>query len=172
MSNKGRSGINRALSWLKKTLEITEKTTAPDTLMAGVRPIIDTFGWERLSAEGGAENQNNQSNLGVDQAILAAVPEGTMRYVIFASASHNDPVAGGLTLTIQIKTVDALDIGIAGPVIDCPISPTRLAKTEPFLMAPGEQLLSRSTPAPAAGQRIFIRAKFVDIPVGEYVPPR
>ena len=164
-----RSGINRGFMWIRKVLEITEETEVPQVVSEQVRPAIDLFGWDRYTP-GHPDDINAQGTLAADSVLLAPVPAGIMRYVIFASCSHNDPVAGGLELSIQVRVEGALDIGVSRP-IQVLANPTRVGIERSILMAPGEVLLCRSNPAPAAGTRIFIRYRFVDLPFGEYIPP-
>jgi len=164
--------VKRAFIWLRKTMRITDKTTLPGAILGEIRPGIDTFGWDRLAPESAGEgvgptNENAQSNLATDSVVLSAVPTGVMRYVIRASCSHNDPVAGGLELSMQVRS-GGLDVAItqSRPIA---ANPCRNGLDRNILLAPGEILLARSTPAPAAGTRIFIRYQFVDIDFGEYI---
>ncbi len=165
-----RSGINRGFMWLRKVFEVTEETETPQVLSEVAQPIVDTFGWDRYSPNGIPDDINAQGTLAADSVLLAPVPAGIMRYVIFASCSHNDPVAGGLELSMQVRVGAALDIGVSRP-IQVLANPTRVGIERPILLAPDELLLCRSNPAPAAGTRLFVRYRFVDIPFGEYIPP-
>ncbi len=161
-----RSGINRSLMWLRKVLQITEETDSPRVLSEIAQPSIDLFGWDRLAA--GAQGENATGAATSDFVGLTAVPEGTMRYVILASMSHDDPVAGGLSMSF-IMRVDGLDIGIGPPAIGLLAEPVRAGLGRPILMEPGSFLIARSTPAPAVAQAINIRYRFVDIDFGEYI---
>jgi len=168
-----RSGINRGFMWLRKVLEITEETDSPRVLSEIAQPSVDVFGWQRYSPDpipGRPDDINAQGTLAADSVLLAAVPADIMRYVIFASMSHSDPVAGGLELSMQVRVEGALDIGIGRP-IQVLANPTRCGIERSILMQPGEVLLARSNPAPAVGTRLFIRYRFVDLPFGEYIPP-
>ncbi len=165
-----RSGINRGFMWLRKVLEVTEETDTPRVLSEIAQPTLDTFGWDRYSPNGVPDDINAQGTLAADSVLLAAVPAGIMRFVIFASCSHNDPVVGGLELSMQVRVQGALDIGISRP-IQVLANPTRTGLERSILMQPGEVLLCRSNPAPAAGTRLFVRYRFVDLPFGEYIPP-
>ncbi len=165
-----RSGINRGFMWIRKAVEITEETDSPRVLSEIAQPTVDLFGWDRYTPDGVPDDINAQGTLATDSVLLAAVPEGIMRYVIFASCSHNDPVAGGLELSMQVRVAGALDIGVSRP-IQVLANPTRTGIERSILMQPGEVLLCRSNPAPAAGTRLFVRYRFVDLPFGEYIPP-
>jgi len=164
-----RSGINRGFTWLRKVLQITEETEAPSVLSDIVRPSMDVFGWERLAGLVGTPPQTeaNQGALAGDSVLLSAVPDDVMRYVIFFSCSHDDPAT--LALSLQIRT-GGFDFGIDPPLLAAPVSPARIGLSRNILIQPGDILLCRSSPAPAAGTRLFIRYKFVDLDPGEYLP--
>jgi len=170
-----RSGINRALMWLRKTLQITEVTDSPQILSEILRPTIDVFGWERWSPESGVGNPPEREiatgALATASVILAVVPQGVMRYYMFVSGSHNDPVAGGLDLALICRS-GGVDLAVAPAVQGAsPLLIRHGFAGRPFLLAPGQQLVMRSVPAPAAGLVLTMRAQFVDIDFGEYVPP-
>jgi len=164
-----RSGINRGLIWLKKVLQITEETEAPSTLSELVTPSMDVFGWSRLLGQDGTQRQteNNQSSLASDIVLLTAVPQDVARFVIYASCGTDDPAAPDLSM--QVRT-SGVDVAIEHAAQGLNIEPARWGLTRNILLVPGEQLLCRSSPAPAAGQRIFVRMTFVDLEPGEYLP--
>ena len=170
-----RDKVKRAFIWLRNTLRIIDRTTLPGEILGEIRPTLDTFGWDRLSpaaaGEGvGPTDLNAQGTLNADIVTLAAVPQGVMRYVFRASCSHNDPVAGGLALSIQVRN-GSIDIGL-NPSQAVEANPIRHGMDRSFLLAPGEQLICRSVPAPGLTERLFIRYRFVDLDFGEYIPPR
>ncbi len=169
MSEKGaqRSGINRAFSWVKKVMEITQPTDVPDRVSPLVQPTLDLFGWERRIDQ--AANTTTTGADAADVVIAAAVPEGIVRYVLYLSASHDDPVAGGLLLSLQVRS-NAVDFGLQVP-FQCLATPARMGLERPILLEPGQQLLCRSNPAPAALTSMFLRFRFIDLPIGEYMPP-
>ncbi len=164
-----RSGINRALMWLRKTLQITEETEAPQILSEILRPTIDVFGWQRWSPEGIPDREIATGALATASVELDAVPAGIMRYYMFVSGSHNDPVGGGLDLAL-ICRAGGIDLAVAPAVQGA--SPLLIRHGfGSVLLAPGQQLVIRSVPAPAAGLVLTMRAQFVDIDFGEYIPP-
>lgn len=168
-----RSGINRGFSWLRKVLQVTEETESPSTLGELVRPTMDVFGWERLAPFLVGAGPTTDATTGADATdivILEAVPAGVMRYVLRASCSHDDP--GGLVLSMQVRS-GGVDIALqkdSGVATQAAL-PFRLGLERCILMAPGEQLLCRSSAPPAALTSLFIRYHFVDIDFGEYIPP-
>ena len=177
MSEPRQSGINRAFSWLKRTLQITEKTVAPDFLFSGAQPVLDLFGWERLApaivGPGGPESLSANGADNADTAQFGVVPEGVMRLILRASMSTNDLLTG-MTLSMQVTSG-----GIAVAIAAARIEPAVVPGSEParypldrwILMGPGDQLGVRSSTAPAVGSRLNIRMQFVDLDVGEYVAP-
>ncbi len=159
--------IKRSFQWLRKSLEIIDRTTLPGEILGEVRPTIDTFGWERLNGDVQFENINGA--LQSSSVFLSAVPEGVTRYVIYASMSHNVP--GNITLSFQVRlSIGAIDIGVGGSLKNVPASPFRTSLDRNIVLTAGEQLLARSVPTPGAAEQLFIRYKFIDIAVGEYIP--
>jgi len=170
-----RSGINRGFMWLRKVLQITEETDTPRVLSEVAQPSLDAFGWSRVASQDGTptQSENNQGVLGGNSVLLSAVPAGVMRYVIYAACGHNDDTQA-LNLSLQIRLIDALDIGIQ-PSELLPIQSGQMiiqhGSRRSILLSPGEILLCRCQPNPDPGKRLFVRYKFVDLEPGEYVPP-
>jgi len=166
MSETGRGGINRAFSWLKKVLQITEKTVAPDSLLPDVRSTLDLFAWERLAEP--VTRQFAAGALAANVVGLPTVPDGVMRYYQYLSVGHDDPAGGGLSLSLQIRSA-GFDFGVDIIHVDQLPDPMKSGITKPLLLRPGESLFCFSDPAPAAGQQLLIRGMFIDIEVGEYI---
>jgi len=163
-----RDKVKRAFIWLRDSLRVIDKTTLPGEILGEIRPTIDTFGWERLG--GPLQEESSTAGLGSNGVILSAVPEGIMRYVVFASCSHNDTVST-LNMSLQVRhPTGPTDFGISpGVVIDA--QPVRLGLDRRILLAPGQQLAAFSRPAPGGAFALTVRMLFIDIPVGEYIPP-
>ncbi len=165
-----RSGINRGLMWLRKSLEITEETESPRVLSEILQPTIDTFGWERLgeaitvrTAAGG--NPNSVSS--------PAVPNDVLRLLLAASVDTSD-LAGGFTLWIEVRNAAGFDLGLTSPVL-VPLSTLaiRVPLLRPVVLRPGDVLRGRSSDNIGVGN-LTLTEVFVDIPGrkgGEYVPP-
>lgn len=164
-----RDKVKRAFVWLRKALRITDKTTLPGHVLGEIRPSLDVFGWERLEGPGTVETA--QGALATDVVVLTAVPDGVARFVIYASCSHSDTV-NGLILSMQVRTVVGTDIGVEAweYVNPCTAQPVLFPLKRNILLQPGEQLICRSRVPPAAGTRLFIEYKFVDLTPGEYLP--
>ncbi len=167
MSNKGRSGINRALSWLKKTLEITEKTTAPDSLMADVRSTIDVFGWERMAE---AEFETATSGVGGSNVQFTSVPTGVVHLYLHASVRID--VAGPFNVWVGIRGPARGPIGtVACSPVAAAIDAQKVSPLfRPVILPEGFQLEGRSEAAVALGS-VILEAFRIVLPVGEYIPP-
>ncbi len=172
MSEKGaqRSGINRAFSWLKRSLQITEPTDSPDRLSPLVQPSMDLFGWERLPQQ---EATTFLGALAADSVETLQVPDGIFRLVVNASLTHDDPLIGGtLWFEHRVDRGGALAVGLyqgvpaalllGGITIKCGLG-------RMLLMSPGDRLIGRSFPAPGAAEQISMIVSSVDISEGEYV---
>lgn len=161
------SGITRSLMWLRKVLQITQKTDSPRVLSEVLDPIIDVFGWERLN-----ETVNLTTTSAVNQSIVSApaVPDDVLRLVLEANVETTEST---LPFTMWIDHLDGdsnITVGVMRP-IDIPISTIiiRCAMQRQIIMSPGDQLVGRSTPASGVGDTLSIRQRFVDLPIGEYI---
>ncbi len=160
--------INRPLAWIRKALEVTEKTDAPRGFDANIRTILDAFGWERLN-----ETVTTRSvGVNVDVIQSPAVPEGVLRLVTSACVETSNTA---LPFTLWIEHTDgtgAGSIGIMRP-IEIPISATVIIKAgveRIHVLRSGDSLRGRSSPASGIGFDLRISLRFVDLPiVGEYV---
>lgn len=163
-----RGGINRAFSWLKKVLEITEVTNAPDVLLPTVQPELDVFGWERLEE---METQV-QSTAGVTFAVsLETVPEGEMWYVVAAELTHDEGASKDLTLVLVNR------VGVEVALITTSGTPQFFRRslgsnsgTSPIIVPQGWTLRGVSRNQINIGFTFQISAHFQRIAVGEYVP--
>ncbi len=162
-----RSGINRALMWLRKTLEITEETDSPRVLSEILGPTLDVFGWERLN-----ETVSNVATSAVNQSTIAGpvVPADVLRLVLEANVETAEST---LAFTMWIDHLDGdsnINVGVMRP-IEIPISAIsiRCAMTRQVIMSPGDVLSGRSSPATGVGDTLVLRQRFVDLPIGEYI---
>jgi len=166
--------VKRALIWLRTAFRITDKTTLPGEILGEIRPTVDTFGWDRLNPQSsgpgeGPQSLNANGALAAASASFAAVPEGVMRYIISASWSTDDPALVAFLLAEIVK--DGITIAVQEPFfINANGANVRIGLQRHILLEPGDVLQMRSSVAPAAAQRNNIRARFVDIDFGEYIP--
>jgi len=166
--------IKRAFVWLRQSLRIVDRTTLPGTILGEVRPTLDTFGWDRLSPSpsgvgNGPRSLNSNGALASATAAMVAVPDGVMRYIINASIQTDDPA---LVAFMRFEVVkDGIAIAAQEPFfINANGANVRIGLNRHLLLEPGDVLQAVSSVAPAAGQRNSIRARFVEIDFGEYVP--
>jgi len=170
--------VKRALIWLRTAFRITDKTTLPGEILGEIRPTVDVFGWDRRNPQSSGPGAGPVvlaiTGLPVSDILVSpAVPEGVMRYIIYASMSHND--SAGLVLSMQVRTPGNVDVAINAPPggsnFTIPEQPYRVGLERSILLEPGESLMVRSIPPPAIGLTLFLTQKFVDIDPGEYMPP-
>ncbi len=163
-----RSGINRGLMWLRKVLQITEETESPRVLSEIVGPTIDTFGWSRL----GPDQQTFTRTVGTNVDVIESpvVPDDVVRLITAACVETNNAVLA-FTLWIELSNgTGAGSISIIRP-LEIPISavPIKVGVERIHVLAPGERLRGRSSPATGVGSDLRIYQRFIDLPFGEYV---
>ncbi len=158
-----RSGINRALMWLRKVLQITEETDSPRVLSEKLRPVIDVFGWERrnevavLSFTGAAAAAS---------VVTSPTPADVLRVITGASIESTDPAL--LVMWIAKRSEPgSVQFGLSEPFEA--VENVQIALKRQVILKPTERLVGRSDPAPAVATALTIRFEFVDLPVGEYL---
>ncbi len=164
-----RGGINRPLSWIKKSLQVTEVTEVPDRILPDVRPVLDALGWERLqesvclTLSNAAPANSIFTNPVTDQSMV--------RYFLKVSGNHFDT---GVTHTVWLEK-RCLDPVRGASDIGLPLDRRQIVVGEAASMightfvVPGQSLVFRSFAALAVGT-IQIHLEFIDIPLGEYIP--
>jgi len=167
--------VKRAVIWLRTAFRITDKTTLPGEILGEIRPTVDTFGWDRLNPQssGPGNGPTSESVLGpLANAVvsLAAVPEGTMRYVISASMETNDP---GLIAMMRFEVVsEGIAMGLQAPFfINANGFNVRIGLERHLVLEPGDVFRMVSEPAPGGAFRNTVRMRFVDLDFGEYIAP-
>ncbi len=161
-----RSGINRGFMWLRKVLEITEKTDVPQVLSEVARPVVDMFGWERLPTSASEEFIGSDAT---DNVVSLQVPDGFVQLITAASVETTEAVSTALWLTKRPKEANQ-QIALVSPV--AVLSDLQVALTRPIVLLPGERLIGRSpTGTPAVGENLTLRFSSVLLPIGEYIPP-
>ncbi len=162
-----RSGINRALMWLRKTLEITEATDSPRVLSEVLGPTLDVFGWERMNE---TTARANVSGANVNTITSPAVPDGVLRLILEANVETSNSALAFTMWMDHLSAQENVNIGVMRPV-DIPISAIviRVAMTRTLILRPGDILQGRCSPATGVGDTLSLRQRFVDLPIGEYV---
>ncbi len=167
MSHRG--GINRAFSWIKKVLEVTEVTTVPERVLSEVQPSVDLFGWERFE-EVATENVGLANTASVAGTI---VPADVNRLYIAASVESDD-IVNQLTYWIEMFPLGGDSVPVTPPVTPPINGATSFVRAgglpRPFLVGPGGTARGRCAPATAGGTVLRVRLIFIDISLGEYIP--
>lgn len=158
--------IKRAITWIRKSLDITEKTTNPGTIDGNIRPTIDAFGWERLP-QTELTSVSSPSGTSVDFG-AAFTDTQSIRLIMKASFRHTDT---GVTHSVSI--IKRLSSG--GAEVGLPLDRPTIIVGEiasmighTYLIA-GQILQFQIVTALVAGA-IAANIEFVDIPRGEYIP--
>lgn len=158
--------VKRSFVWLRKTLGIIDKTTLPGEVLGEIRPTIDSLGWFRY------ENlEVSQINAGAPTAVVASpvTPPNVIRVVVNASVSHSDTAVAHLASLNKRRNPGNFNIGL----------PTDRALIEVgefcsligrMTLMENEFLIGQVVAAPAVGN-LTLRFFFVDIEIGEYIPP-
>ncbi len=161
--------IKRAILWIRRSLEITERTDVPESIENVVRPVVDIFGWEALPrAE--AAIATNPLAIAVNTAV---VPPGIFRYVLNANVEHTDTI----TVTHRLWISKAIQNGVrVGLPVDRRVAEVgeNVSMDGTTYLLPGDFLFGESTLIMAAGN-IAISIIFIDFPfdtlagIGEYI---
>ncbi len=158
-----RSGINRALMWLRKTLEITEETDAPQVLSEILRPTIDVFGWERLATP------TFDTEFSPTTIVAGPItPPGVLRIVTTVSVRHTDVgVTHILWMDKLIETGEIIGLVQNPPAL---LNDVSMGLDRWIPVEAGARLRGRTFLALAVGN-IALDFQFVDLPIGEYIAP-
>lgn len=158
--------IKRNFLWLRRTLGIIDKTTLPGEIVGEVRPIIDTFGWDRLP-----EEQFLTATAGQPATAIASAdtPPDTLRLVYGASLEHTDTGVNHIAWLIKRRNPGALDVGLPTDRQDIDVGEF-LSMIGTCFLVEGDFIIAEIIGAPVAGQ-LTLRLNVVDVDLGEYVPP-
>jgi hypothetical protein len=161
--------IKKAITWIRRSLEIKEKTSMPGTVDDTIRTTIEAFGWERLNESEGLVTSGAGPR---DNTITPVVPAEVLRLVIAASVEMDDPL-GPFTLFLEHEWNSLTRTGVCPPfttVVNG--SGVRVGLTRPIVMRPNDRFRGSCIPAIAIGANLIVRQIVIDIPIiGEYVPP-
>ena len=101
-----------------------------------------------------------------------AVPAGTHRLILSASIEQSDSSqAFHLWLEHQVAAAGIV-VGVAGPfVVASGTSGVKIALPRPILLAAGDELRGRCSPAVVTAESLTLNMRFIDLPItGEFVP--
>lgn len=158
--------IKRALTWIRKTLDITERTNMPEGIMRNIKPTLDVFGWERLPEARAVVNTGTN----VSSQVSSVTPDETTRLVYACSVeTSNNLLAFWLWIEHRV-TASGIDVGIMTPTLTAAGTGTmRIGANRALLLAPGDQLIARSNAVVGAAETLSVRMRYIDLPIGEYV---
>ena len=160
--------INRALTWIRRALDVTQKTSAPTGFEDEIRTSVDALGWER----GATVEFVTAASAGVTTVVqLPDVPEGEAHYFLTCHITH-DSVEGARQMAIAMRIdPDAVASGVSITSTFLVTQFHFLAMQRPILVPPGGRLLGRVDALNIpAGRTFTIAGQFLRLPIGEYVP--
>ena len=161
-----RDKIKRSFLWLRRTLEIIDKTTLPGEILGEVRATLDTFGWDRLPSE-----QFLQFVATAPQVAVASStpPIDVLRVVLGASLEHTDTGVNHIAWLTKRRNPGPFDVGIPTDRQDIDVGEFMSMIGRTFLIN-NDFVIAEIIGAPVVGQ-ITLRLITIDIPFGEYIPP-
>lgn len=162
--------IKRAITWIRRSLEITERTTNPGTIQGEIVPTVDIFGWDRLREI----ETFSQATAAVTTVQGPVTPADVLRYVLHFGVEHSEALGTSLTLWVDLLTELSFPVPLIAPqLIPGAIAgeTIRYGGGRPIILRPGDRLRGRASPATGPGINLSVRAAFIDLPIGEYIPP-
>ena len=158
--------IKRAFTWLRKSLEITEKTNLPGTIDGEIRPILDAYGWDLLQLPEQARLVTAGPTL---VTRLAPVPAGEAHLFISCDLVHSDGAATH-AIWIQLRAADGTEsvvMKVGDPLLRADSVPASMGR--PILVPAGARLFGQSLDSIPIATTFVIRGHFIRLKVGEYV---
>lgn len=158
--------IKRAITWIRKSLDITERTNMPEGIMRNIKPTLDVFGWERVPDVVGVA----LAGTNVSSQFSAVVPVDTARLVYSASVeTTNNVLAFWLWIEHSVAASSIL-VGVMRPILTAAgTGLMRCGMDRTLIMAPGDRLVARANALVGVAETLAIRMRYVDLPIGEYV---
>lgn len=158
--------IKRVITWIRKTLDITEKTSVPGTIDGTIIPVLAALGWERCEE---IEFITATSAGATNLVELANVPEGEMHYFLTCHVGHDDPATSkAIRIAMRIAS-NVIASGVTIKTTETIFSLGFLGMDRPILVPPGARLIGSSRTNIAIGSDFTIAGHFLRLPIGEYV---
>jgi len=161
--------IKRAILWIRRALEITDKTDVPETIVNIVNPTLDVFGWERLTTRQAVQTATGAPTTTVFTAAFPITDPPVIRFIIQASITHFEAAVTRKVWLNKRQPSPVVEVGI-------PIDRVEIETNEKASMIgntyieQGEFLVGRTATALIASS-FAIETEFIDLPIGEYIPP-
>jgi len=151
-------------------LQDADDISLPREVDDKISPVFDAYGWDRAQQ---AQASTNTSGLNAVLVATAPVPAGRLRYIFDASIQTSSAV-GAFWLSMEHRiAVNVLDVGLMIPfLVPALFANVKVSPGRSVILAPFDTLRGLSNVAVGVGDTLTIRTRFVDIPFGEYIPPR
>lgn len=133
-----------------------------------ISPVFDAYGWERcVDARGRVF-----SGVNVDFVQSTSVPAGRLQYIFDISVSTTNNVLA-FTVSLDQAVAGSVFVGLIPPML-LPVGTAgqRFGAGRSVVMGPFDNLVFRTSALVGIGETLEMRYRFVEIPFGEYIPPR
>ncbi len=134
-----------------------------------ISPVFDAYGWQR--AVDARVLIFTGTNVNFVQSSL--VPANRLRYIWDVSLSTSNNVTAFVASLDHSVAASAAFVGTIPP-LTLPIGTggQRFSPGQSHILAPRDSLVFRIDALSGVGETLEMRFLFVDIPTGEYIPPR
>jgi len=161
--------IKRQFIWLRKVLELIDRTTLPGEILGEVRVGLELFGWDRLPETITVENKGATAT---GTVLSVPAPDGFTRVILQGEVVSSDSaIAQKLFLTQTGVLGVGAEVGVSAPTSQAigEAGTPGVLTTRVFLQQ-GERLIGRAIPAPGVGENLTLQYRHIDLPFGEYIP--
>lgn len=162
-----RDKVKRAFIWIRSALRIIDRTTLPGEILGEIRPILDTFGWDRLR-EATELGTTFTAAPGVSTT-GAVTPDDVLRVYVAGAVRHTDVGVNHFLWIEKVLRDTSQVIELTPPTLAVPVDVPQCL-TRWIVVEPGARLRGVTDLALVAGA-IALNLNFIDLPFGEYIPP-
>jgi len=161
-----RDKVKRAFTWLRTSLRIIDRTTLPGEILGEIRPILDTFGWDRLHE---ASSFASPFTAAPGNIVTGPVtPDDVIRVYLTAAVRHTDTGVSKFLWIEKSLPGNLTFVGVTPPTLAIPPQvPQALGRV--IVLEPAARLRGRTDVNLVAGA-IALDLNFIDLPFGEYIP--
>jgi len=156
--------LKKNIAWLRKTLEIIDRTTLPGTIVGEIRPVLDALGWDLIQE---TERAATTAGGSTQVARLPPVDAGEAHLFLSCSTNHDESAVSHI-LNLNYRDPDGTESGVSDGAAVIDEVPVVLKR--PFLVLAGARLTAFSADAIPVASNLFIRGHFIRLDIGEYIP--
>ncbi len=168
VDNQGLTTIKRAILWIRRNLEIKERTNVPEFVDNIVRPTMDVLGWERLLQTRSSAISNAAPGFSVQTGVFTN--NDTVRFILKAGVFHSDT---GVTHQVRLERHGEVRASVA---VGLPLDQHSIGDGGALcsmigntFILPGQFLRARVVTNLVVGT-LNLNIQFIDVPNDEYIP--